>query len=87
MTQKRPNIDNKRHHLILLAKNEIGYKNLLKIVTASYLEGYYYKPRTDKNFLRKHSEGLIALSACMAGGFQNDREERSGKSGKGGKGI
>ena len=67
MTQKRPNIDNKRHHLILLAKNEIGYKNLLKIVTASYLEGYYYKPRTDKDFLRKHSEGLIALSACMAG--------------------
>ena len=67
MAQKRPNIDNKRHHLILLAKNEIGYKNLLKIVTASYLEGYYYKPRTDKNFLRKHSEGLIALSACMAG--------------------
>ena len=67
MTQKRPNIDNKRYHLILLAKNEIGYKNLLKIVTASYLEGYYYKPRTDKEFLRKHSEGLIALSACMAG--------------------
>ena len=67
MAQKRPNIDNKRHHLILLAKNETGYKNLLKIVTASYLEGYYYKPRVDKEFLRKHHEGLIALSACMAG--------------------
>ena len=67
MLQKRPNVDNKRYHLILLAKNETGYKNLLKIVTASYLEGYYYKPRTDKEFLRKHSEGLIALSACMAG--------------------
>jgi len=67
MLQKRPNIDNKRHHLILLAKNEAGYKNLLKIVTASYLEGYYYKPRVDKEFLKKHHEGLIALSACMAG--------------------
>ena len=67
MLQKRPNIDNKRHHLILLAKNETGYKNLLKIVTASYLEGYYYKPRVDKEFLKKHHEGLIALSACMAG--------------------
>ena len=67
MAQKRPNIDNKRHHLILLAKNEAGYKNLLKIVTASYLEGYYYKPRVDKEFLKKHHEGLIALSACMAG--------------------
>ena len=67
MAQKRPNIDNKRYHLILLAKNETGYKNLLKIVTASHLEGFYYKPRVDKEFLRKHSEGLIALSACMAG--------------------
>jgi len=67
MAQKRPNIDNKRHHLILLAKNEAGYKNLLKIVTASYLEGYYYKPRVDKEFLKKHHEGLVALSACMAG--------------------
>ncbi len=67
MLQKRPNIDNKRHHLILLAKNETGYKNLLKIVTASYLEGFYYKPRVDKEFLKKHHEGLIALSACMAG--------------------
>ena len=67
MLQKRPNIDNKRYHLILLAKNETGYKNLLKIVTASHLEGFYYKPRVDKEFLKKHSEGLIALSACMAG--------------------
>lgn len=67
MAQKRPNIDNKRYHLILLTKNETGYKNLLKIVTASHLEGFYYKPRVDKEFLKKHSEGLIALSACMAG--------------------
>jgi len=67
MHQKRPNIDDKRYHLILLAKNETGYKNLIKIVTAAHLEGFYYKPRIDKDFLRKHSEGLIALSACMAG--------------------
>ena len=67
MRQKRPNIDNKRYHLILLAKNEKGYKNLLKIVTASHLEGFYYKPRVDKEFLKTHSDGLIALSACTAG--------------------
>lgn len=86
MSQKRPNIDNKRHHLILLAKNEIGYKNLLKIVTASHLEGFYYKPRVDKEFLRKHSQGLIALSACMAGEISKmveirdlERAERAAK--------
>ncbi|MCK6462254.1 MAG: DNA polymerase III subunit alpha [Candidatus Pacebacteria bacterium] len=67
MLQKRSGIDNKRYHLILLAKNETGYKNLVKIVTASHLQGFYYKPRVDKEFLRKHSEGLVALSACMAG--------------------
>lgn len=76
MLQKRPNIDNKRYHLILLAKNETGYKNLLKIVTASHLEGFYYKPRVDKEFLRKHSEGLIALSACMAGEVSKMVERR-----------
>jgi len=67
MHQKRAGIDDKRYHLVLLAKNETGYKNLIKLVTGSYLEGYYYKPRVDKEFLKKHSEGLIALSACMAG--------------------
>lgn len=65
--QKRPNIDNKRYHIILLAQNETGYKNLIKLVTVSHLEGFYYKPRIDKELLKKHSEGLIALSACMAG--------------------
>lgn len=55
------------YHLIVLAKNDIGYRNLIKLVTASNLEGYYYKPRIDKNLLRKHSEGLIGLSACLAG--------------------
>jgi len=67
MRDRRPNIDSKRYHLVLLAKNETGYKNLIKLVSASNLEGYYYKPRIDKEILRKHSEGLIGLSACLAG--------------------
>src|SRR3989338_1761030 len=67
MHQKRSNIDDKRYHLILLAKNNTGYKNLIKIVSAAHLEGFYYKPRVDKDFLRKHSDGLIALSACLGG--------------------
>lgn len=64
---KEPNLDNKRYHLTLLAKNLTGYKNLIKLVSKSYLEGFYYKPRIDKDLLRKHSEGLICLSGCMAG--------------------
>lgn len=67
MQDKEPKIDTRYFHLILLAKNETGYKNLLKIVTAAHLEGYYYKPRIDKEFLKAHAEGLIALSACMGG--------------------
>ncbi|MBI2100099.1 MAG: DNA polymerase III subunit alpha [Candidatus Vogelbacteria bacterium] len=66
-TDKEPNIDNKRYHLTLLAENLTGYKNLLKLVTAANLEGYYYKPRMDKDLLREHREGLICLSGCMAG--------------------
>ncbi|OGI82919.1 DNA polymerase III subunit alpha [Candidatus Nomurabacteria bacterium RIFCSPLOWO2_02_FULL_44_12] len=64
---KDPNIDNKRFHLTLLAKNLEGYKNLIKLVTISHLEGYYYKPRMDKEILRKYSGGLIALSGCLGG--------------------
>ena len=55
------------NHLVLLARNETGYRNLLKLTSASYLEGFYYKPRVDKELLRKHSEGLICLSACLKG--------------------
>src|SRR3989344_4725702 len=55
------------YHLIILCKNLTGWKNLLKLVTHANLEGFYYKPRINKDFLRKHSEGLIALSACLAG--------------------
>ncbi|MDP1845390.1 MAG: DNA polymerase III subunit alpha [Candidatus Moranbacteria bacterium] len=64
---KRPKIDDTRHHLILLAKNDAGYKNLMKLVTIAHLEGFYYKPRIDREILRKHSEGLIGLSACVEG--------------------
>jgi DNA polymerase III subunit alpha len=55
------------NHLVLLAKNHIGYKNLIKLSTRAFLEGFYYKPRMDKELLRQHSEGIIALSACLKG--------------------
>jgi DNA polymerase-3 subunit alpha len=55
------------YHLILLARSKQGYKNLVKLVTAAYLEGFYYKPRIDKELLKQHSEGLIGLSACLGG--------------------
>ena len=55
------------YHLILLAENNTGYHNLMKLVSLSHLEGFYYKPRIDKDILRKYSEGLICLSACIAG--------------------
>lgn len=64
---KEPNIDSKRYHLTLLAKNYTGYKNLMKIVSKSNLEGFYYKPRADKQLLKEHSEGIIALSGCLSG--------------------
>ncbi|MEK9180067.1 MAG: DNA polymerase III subunit alpha [Patescibacteria group bacterium] len=54
-------------HLILLAENDTGWKNLIKIVSKAHLEGFYYKPRADKDLLREHHEGLIALSACLSG--------------------
>lgn len=57
----------KYYHLILLAKNLTGYKNLMRLVTRANLDGYYYKPRMDKELLREHHEGIIALSACMGG--------------------
>ncbi len=64
---KEPNIDNKYNHLILLAKNNQGYKNLSKLVSLGFTEGYYYKPRIDLEILEKYHEGLICLSACLAG--------------------
>src|SRR3989339_1016035 len=67
LTDKRPNVDAKRNHLILLAKNEQGYKNLVKLVSIAHLEGFYYKPRIDEEILEKYSQGLICLSACVQG--------------------
>lgn len=64
---KEPHIDAKRYHLTVLAKNETGYKNLIKLVKISNLEGFYYKPRVDKESLKNHAEGLIALSGCLGG--------------------
>ncbi|PIP27374.1 MAG: DNA polymerase III subunit alpha [Candidatus Moranbacteria bacterium CG23_combo_of_CG06-09_8_20_14_all_39_10] len=59
--------DKKRFHLIVLAKNEAGYKNLMRLITIAHLEGFYYKPRIDRKTLRQYSEGLIGLSACAQG--------------------
>ncbi len=67
MRQMRPNVDNTRYHLILLAKNETGYKNLVKLSSKAHLEGFYYKPRIDENLLFEHTDGLICLTACIQG--------------------
>lgn len=67
MTDKQPKIDSKYFHMVLLAKNREGYENLIKITSAGHLEGFYYKPRVDKDFLSRHSKDLIGLSGCLAG--------------------
>ncbi|TSC83160.1 MAG: Uncharacterized protein G01um101419_206 [Parcubacteria group bacterium Gr01-1014_19] len=64
---EKENTSDRYFHMILLCQNETGWKNLLKLITHANLEGFYYKPRINKDFLRKHSEGLIALSACLSG--------------------
>ena len=71
-TDKEAGVDKEYNHLILLAKNNIGYKNLLKLISISNLEGYYYKPRMDLMLLEKYHEGLIALSACLNGYFADE---------------
>ncbi|MQC25380.1 MAG: DNA polymerase III subunit alpha [Chloroflexi bacterium] len=63
------------HHLTLLAENETGYRNLLKLSSAAHLEGFYYRPRMDKELLAAHSEGLIALSGCASGEFMSALRE------------
>ncbi len=67
MTDKDPNYDKSQGHLVLLAKNMKGYQNLIKLVSKAYVQGFYYKPRVDIEELKKHSDGIIALSACLAG--------------------
>ena len=64
---KDPRLDADRHHLVLLCRNETGYRNLCHIVSLSFIEGFYTRPRVDLELLREHSEGLIALSACASG--------------------
>lgn len=64
---KNPETGTKRYHAVLLAQNEIGYRNLIKLTTIAHLEGFYYKPRIDWQTLQKHAEGLICLSACLQG--------------------
>ncbi len=70
MNDKDPNKDKYQGHLILLAENNTGYQNLIKIVSDGFVKGFYYKPRIDYDELRAHSEGLIALSGCLAGNVQ-----------------
>lgn len=67
MKDKDPNFDKSQGHLILLAKDTTGYQNLIKLVSTAYVQGFYYKPRVDIDEIKKHSEGIIALSACLAG--------------------
>lgn len=77
---KQANVDDSGYHLVLIAKNNTGYKNLIKLVSLAHLEGFYYKPRVDKELLAKYNEGIIALSACLAGEIPellmaNDKEK------------
>ncbi|MBQ9989208.1 MAG: DNA polymerase III subunit alpha [Clostridia bacterium] len=67
MTDKQGRADREYSHLLLLAENQTGYKNLVRLVSQGWLEGYYYKPRIDYDFLAQHSEGLFCLSACLSG--------------------
>lgn len=67
MYLKTPDVLKQRYHLILLAKNMVGYKNLMKLSSMAFVDGFYMKPRIDLNVLAEHSEGLICLSACLAG--------------------
>ncbi len=68
---KEPGVDNRRARLVLLAENTAGYKNLLKLITDSYMEGFYYKPRVDRELLSKYSEGLIAIIPSFSGETTN----------------
>lgn len=67
MTDKNANVDASSYHLVLLAKNNQGYRDLMEIVSQAHLKGYYYKPRVDKKLLSKYADNLIALSACLQG--------------------
>lgn len=74
---KQAGIDNRRSRLVLLAINEIGYKNLVKLVTDSHLEGFYYKPRIDKELIQQYNEGLIAISPSFSGEIAQSLKSRN----------
>lgn len=78
---KEPGLDTKRYHLTLLAKNNAGYKNLMKLVSKAHMEGFYYKPRMDEELLAQHCEGIICLSGCPGSRFithiKNDNREEA----------
>jgi DNA polymerase-3 subunit alpha len=67
MKDRDPNFDSRSFHLLLLAENDVGYRNLLRIASASQLEGFYYRPRIDHDFLEAHREGIITTTGCMSG--------------------
>jgi len=81
--EKQTKVDDKYFHLILLCENNLGWQNLIQLVTKSYLEGFYYRPRVDKELLKQYHEGLIVLSACPAGEIpqllSNDKFEEAEK--------
>jgi DNA polymerase III subunit alpha len=70
--------DRNRFHLLLLAQNQTGYQNLLQIASDSQLEGYYYRPRIDHDYLAAHSEGLIATTGCLSGEIPRAIQEGTG---------
>lgn len=78
---RQPHQDDSPYHLVLLAENEVGYRNLIRLVSLGYLEGFYYKPRVDKELLARYREGLIVLSSCLAGEvpslFLSGQEEKA----------
>jgi len=81
-TDKEGKVDTEPYHLTLLAKNYQGYKNLMKLVTIAHLDGYYYKPRVDKDLLKEYHEGIIALSGCPGGEFAESLKPDSFKDGE-----
>lgn len=85
--QKEPKLDDHQYHLVLLAENQAGYRNLMRIVSAGYLEGFYYKPRVDRELLAENAGGLIALSGCLGGEIpallvRGEREAAAGIAGE-----
>jgi DNA polymerase-3 subunit alpha len=82
MTDKDAKLDKQSHHLLLLAKNQTGYQNLLQIASAAQLDGFYYYPRIDHDFLSSHSEGLICTTGCMSSEISRTIREKGPDEGR-----